>query len=548
MKSRRESGVIRKRWRGRIPIALVFPNTYHVGMSNLGFHLVYHFLNSYEQIVCERLFLPQEGEDLRSIESNRPLRDFKIVLFSVSFESDFVNVVKILRLGGLSPLTEQRQGGPLVLAGGVGVWLNPDPLTPFVDGFLIGEIESLGAPLVEKILESVDKKELKDGLKEIPGFLASDAYELVFDQDGSLKGFYQKDQDLPVKKSVAKDLSRPPFSDLLAEDTEFSRTYLIEIGRGCGRGCRFCAAGMLYRPPRPWGKEILEPVLAQIVPESKIGLIGLEFSQYEVLESLAKSLLQKGCVLTFSSLRADTLTPSFVKLLSRQKTATIAPEAGTQRLRKVINKGLSEEDILNAAALLARAGIKHIKLYFMIGLPTETKEDVEAILTLSKKIKHVVDQITKPQGYVVQIKLSIASFVPKPWTPFQWASFTERSILRQRLSWLKKKVAKSPNMQLTSDLPKWAYFQALIARGDRRLKPLLLALANGRTLSQALISLPVNPDFFVYRERGKYEIFPWEVLDLGIKRSFLWEEWQRAQRGQDSLPCLLGRCKRCGVC
>ncbi len=548
MKLRKESGVIRKRWRGRIPIALVFPNVYHVGMSNLGFRLVYHFLNSYKEIVCERLFLPQEGEDLRSIESNRPLKDFKIVLFSVSFESDFVNVVRILELGGFPPLAEQRQEGPLILAGGVGVWLNPDPLAPFVDGFLIGEIESLGAPLVEKILESSDKKDLKERLKEVPGFLASDAYEPAFDHDGFIKEFYQKEQDLPVKKVIAKDLLRPPFSDLLAEDTEFSKTYLIEVGRGCGRGCRFCAAGMLYRPPRPWGIDVLQPALDQILHKSKVGLIGLEFSNYEVLESIAEFLIQKDCILTFSSLRADLLTPNFVKLLSRQKTATIAPEAGSDRLRRVINKGLCEDDILNAAILLAQAGIKQIKLYFMIGLPTETQEDVEAILVLSKKIKHVVDKITKLQRYVIQIKLSVASFVPKPWTPFQWASFTKRDVLKKRLSWLRKKISKSPNMQLTSDLPKWAYLQALIARGDRRLKPLLLALAKGKTLSQALVSLPVNPDFFVYREREKHEIFPWEVLDLGIKRSFLWEEWGRAQRGQSSPPCVLGKCKRCGVC
>ena len=548
MPSRKETGVIRKKWRGRVPVALVFPNVYHLGMSNLGFRLVYHFLNAYDEIVCERLFLPQEDEPLRSVESNRPLTDFKVVLFSVSFEPDFVNVVKILELAGLSPLAAEREGGPLVLAGGVGVWLNPDPLAPFVDGFLIGEIEALGKPLVERIIKTQEPRALKEALSDIPGFLPSEVYEPIFDAEGWLRGFKSQGLSLPVRKVLAKHLEDPPFSDLLAEETEFSKTYLLEVGRGCGRGCRFCAAGMIYRPPRPWPREVLEKALDRIAPGSKVGLIGLEFADQETLEIIAEALLEKDCILTFSSLRADTLTPSFVRLLSRQKTATIAPEAGSERLRRVINKGLSEEDILQAARLLAEAGIRTLKLYFMIGLPTETQEDIEAIVALAKRIKHVADQVTKPRGYVVQIKLSVACFVPKPWTPFQWAPFAGKKLLKERLSWLKKKVAKSPNMSLTSDLPKWAYLQALIARGDRRLKTLLLDLARGRTLSQALVRLPINPDFLVCRLREKEEIFPWEVINLGIKRSFLWEEWEKAQKGLTSPPCFLGKCTRCGVC
>ncbi len=531
-----EKGTIRKKWRKKIPVALVFPNTYFVGMSNLGFRLVYEFLNRYDEIVCERFFLPEEGEKLRSVESNRPLKDFKTVLFSVSFESDLVNLVKILKLAGLSPLREERKEAPLILAGGIATWLNPDPFTPFVDGFLLGEIEALGENLVAYLR---GEKELA----EIPGFLPAD-YEVSFNPEGLVKEIKYP----PVKRAFVKGLQDPPLSRLLTPETEFSNTYLLEIGRGCGRGCRFCAAGILYRPPRPWPAETLAKAIDEIPKGAKVGLIGLEFAAKQVVEELAQKLLAKDCTLTFSSLRADTLTPGFVKLLSKQRTATIAPEAGTERLRKVINKNLSEEDLLAAGKLLAQAGIKALKLYFMVGLPTETQEDLEGIIKLTRKIKHVLDGVTKPRGYVVDLRLSVASFVPKPHTPFQWVPFEELTSLKKKLKWLKRAAGKIPNTYLSTDLPKWAALQALIARGDRRLKPFILALAEGQNLNQALTHLSLNPAFLIHREREEGEIFPWEVVDLGVKREFLWEEYQKALSGRQSPGCLLGKCKRCGAC
>ena len=531
-----ERGAIRKRWRGRLPVALVFPNTYHVGMSNLGFRLVYHFLNQFDEIVCERFFLSNQGEPLRSKESNRPLTDFEVILFSLSFEPDLVNLVRILEQAGLEPLREKREGGPLVLAGGIGAWLNPDPLSPFVDACLLGEIEALGEPLVEALLG-------ERSLEEVPGYLPLD-YDLSFDQEGLLIEISRP----PVCRVIAYELKEPPFSDLLTRETEFAETYLLEVGRGCGRGCRFCAAGILYRPPRPWPKEVLLKAVSRIPPGGKVGLIGLEFADEETIETLAEALLARDCLLTFSSLRADRLTPSFVRLLSRQRTATIAPEAGTERLRLVINKGLREEDILRAARLLGEAGIRVLKLYFMVGLPAETEDDLEGIVQLVKKIKHVLDPITRPKGYVVELRLSVASFVPKPHTPFQWVPFAGVETLKKKLSWLKKKVQKIPNTRFTTDLPKWAYLQALLARGDRRLAPLVLALAKGKGLRQALVSLPLNPDFLVLRPREKEEKFPWEVVDLGVKREFLWQEWEAALKGRATPGCLLGKCRRCGAC
>ncbi len=548
----REVGAIKKRWSGRLPIALVFPNTYYLGMSNLGFQVVYGLLNAFDEVVCERVFLPQRGEKIRSIEGGRPLRDFPVILFSVSFEQDYPHVVKILIDSGIPPLARGRKA-PLVLAGGVATFMNPEPLAEFVDGFLVGEAEAFGHDLVEVLLEARGEKEealfrLKERLKAI--YIPAE-YEPIYLPDGRLKEIRtQGHAPLPISRALAPYPPEvAPHSVIVAEDTEFADTFLLEVGRGCGRGCRFCGAGYVYRPPRPYPLSALSRAL-EANPTNKVGLIGLEFADRQEIEALCRYLIDRGLALSFSSLRADALTDGFLELLraTGARTATIAPEAGSERLRQVINKGLDEATILEAAERLATTGIVHLKLYFMIGLPTEEDEDLKELVALVRRIRHRLLKVSRGRGQMIDLRVSVNCFVPKPWTPFQWVGFAGVSLLKGRLSWLKRALRKESNVTATFDLPKWAHFQAVLARGDRRLSQLLLLLGQGANLNQAYREVNVNPAFYAEREREKDELFPWEVIDIGINRKFLWQEYQRSLAARPGPPCRPGRCRLCGVC
>ena len=561
-----EKGAVVRDWGARWPLALVFPEIYPVAMGNLGFQTLYHLVNAEPRLACERAFLPTPEEwpeyqrtrtPILSLESQRPLRDFAAVAFSISFEADYPKVLQILAQSGISPAAAARgPEDPLVLAGGVATFLNPEPLTPVIDAFILGEGEVAAIEALNFLADNSSERDrgalLREMAQNFPGIYVPAGYQPRYRPDGTLAAVeavpgYPERVVVPHLPDLAGVATH---SRLVAPKSEWGEMFLVEMGRGCSRGCRFCAAGFVYRPPRDRRMSDLLPVLDQGLDQGrKLGLVGAAVSDHPEVKDLCRYILAAGGTLGIGSLRADSLDAELADLLAGGgvKTVALAPEAGSERLRRVINKGLTGEDLARAAVALAQAGIDQLRLYFMVGLPTETLDDVREIARLTKYLQHRVIKDSKGARRFRQITLSIASFVPKPWTPFQWVPFTEVRELKQRLKLLRQELSGLKEVRMHTDLPKWAYIQALIARGDRRVGD-MLQLAWKHGWPKALRQSPINPDFFVYRERGPDELFPWDFLDHGLKKEYLWEEYQLALAGKESPACRPETCRRCGVC
>jgi radical SAM family uncharacterized protein len=555
-----EIGTVRKSWRGRTRIALVYPNRYHVGMSNLGFQSVYRLLNDYDHIVCERAFLPDTSQrpatTLKTLESGKPLSDADVIAFSISFENDYPNILSILENTGLPLRSDQRsQRDPLLVAGGVASFMNPEPIAAFFDCFFIGEAEDILPRFVEIFEPRSDRHTmLKTIARNVPGAYVPAFYRVDYQRDGTIASFNPL-EDVPptIKRVYLKDLDRTATcSAILTADTAFDRTYLIEVGRGCPHGCRFCSAGFIYRPPRFRPISLLTENIGRAASlTDRVGLVGAAVSDLPGIDDLCNRHLDRDLRISFSSLRADGLSAQLLSVLkhSKVKTATIAPDAGSERMRKVINKGITEETILNAVDSLVANGIPNLKLYFMIGLPTETADDVQQIIGLCKKIKHRFLKSSRSRRRIGEITISLNCFVPKPFTPFQWVAMAEISVLKKKIQKIKNELKKVPNLRIHSDIPRWAYIQALFARGDRKVADILsLAHTHKGNWAHTLKSVPFNPDFYVTRDRGLDEQLPWDFIDQGIKKSYLRQEFQRAIKALPSPACRVETCNICGVC
>jgi radical SAM family uncharacterized protein len=566
----KERGTVKKDWGGKISVALIYPNYYRVGLSNLGFQVVYGILNENPAIVAERVFLPEQEElllyrrtdqALLSVESQTPLQKFDFLAFSLSFENDYLNILAILDLGKIPLMCKNRgENYPLIIAGGVTTFMNPEPLANFIDCFLIGEgeviVKKFFKAYIDFQLSTSNKEEaLRVLASEVEGVYCPSFYKVTYKEDGLIGSFTPLISSIPSKVKAVK---HTPFtgplcqSKIITPSMEFSDTILVELNRGCASGCRFCAAGYVYRPPRIIEEENIFSSFESILDENtRVGLISPSATDVPWVEKLTSTILERGGDFSVSSFRADSLTTGLLKNIkgSSQKTLTFAPEAGSERLRMAINKKLTTEEILEAIIHIARTGYFHIKLYFIIGFPTETREDVKDIIGLVKSIRHHLIKESKGRKRIGRIRLSINCFVPKPFTPFQWFPMDTVDSLKEKQKIIKSALSDVGGIGIGFDVPKWAYVQTLLSRGDRRMgKMLLTTYTNKGDWKATFRSSDVNPDFFVYRPKDLNERLPWDFIDHGIKKSSLKEEYHLALDSKESPPCDVGNCTRCGVC
>ncbi len=551
----REVGHVVKPHGQRLRVALAFPNTYFVGMSNLGFQTVYRLFNASDDVVCERVFLPpkQELQELVarnvrivSLESQTPVADFDILAFSVSFEWDYTNVVTLLRLAGLPVYAAERnERHPLVVIGGAVTFVNPEPLAPFADVIAAGEGEALVPELVRAAGAGSGRAHVLRELAQARGFYVPAFYEPRYGADGRLIDLAPLDgTGAPgvVRKAAVKATDRldPPHTSVFTPDTEFGSRFLIEVVRGCANLCRFCWAGYNYLPVRPFPADRILALAAEARPwAQRAGLVSIALCDHPEIERILVELAGMGYSISPASLRMDDLTETIVRLLreSGERSLTIAPETGSDRLRRVINKTVTNEEILDRADLIFASGIENLKLYYMIGLPTEDDEDIVAIRELTMAMRDRMLAHARRRGRIGRIVGSVNPLIPKPGTAYQWLPMEAIAETDRKITRLRRLMSGIDNVYFTIKSERHSYYQALLSLGDRRVAPAIVAAErNGGQWRRAVEETGVDADAYIFRDRSGDARLPWDIIDGGLKQAFFRAEFDKALRAEWTLP------------
>ncbi|HEX2456374.1 MAG TPA: radical SAM protein [Vicinamibacterales bacterium] len=551
----REVGYVQKPHGGRVRVALAFPNTYYVGMSSLGFQTIYRLFNAIDDVVCERVFLPgrQElqqqlasGTPLVTLESQTPISDFDVLAFSVSFEWDYTNVVSMLRLTKLPPRAADRSGRhPLVVIGGAITFVNPEPLALFADVIAAGEGEVLVPELIAALREGSPRSELLTRLANSRGFYIPSLYDVRYEHDGTIAAFEAREgSGAPpvVKKAAVRSAEKldPPATSIFTPDTEFGSRFLIEVVRGCANLCRFCWAGYNYLPVRAFPADRILHLAAEARKHSsRAGLVSIALCDHPEIERILTSLLDMGYSISPASLRLDDLTAQIVSLLhkSGERTITIAPETGSDRLRRVINKTVTNEEILKSTELIFESGIENLKLYYMIGLPTEQDEDLVAIRDLTLQMRDIMMKHGRSRGRAGRIIGSVNPLIPKPGTTYQWLPMEDPALTDRKGKRLRQLLAGIDNVYFTIKSERHSYYQALLSLGDRRVASTIEAAErNGGNWRGAVAETGLDADFYIFRDRSRDALLPWDIIDGGMKASFFQSELQKGFREEWTLP------------
>ena len=548
-----ETGYVKKVWGTCNTVCLAYPNHYRTGMANLGFQTVYKIFNEHSSFLCERVFLPASGNgaesvpgaaEMVSLESQKSIAEFDILAFSLSFENDYPHVLKMLTLAGIPLSAKDRPNSyPLILGGGIALTLNPEPLADFFDLFILGEAEET-LPQFCLYFEEARRlghdrpKLLRNLQKKINSIYVPGLYEVKYSAESRISSIESIETGLPEKIKIKhiKDINAFCTEEVIsAPQTEMEDMFLLEVNRGCARSCRFCAASFAYRPARfRSNAEIIAAIDRGLQRKKKIGLVGTAVSDHPDLINICEYITAQKAQAGMGSLRIDRINEKIVDLIKANgiETVALAPEAGSQRMRDILRKDITEADIIRAAEIIVEKEIPNLRLYFMVGLPREEEQDIDAIIELARKIQHHALQNSRGKKKFRRITLSINQFIPKPATPLQWCALANVHVVGKKIKKIENAFSREKQIKIIHDVPKWNYVQALLSLGDRRVGEILLAVNRLEgNWAQALKEVNINPDFYVYRQKQFEEILPWDIIDLGVSKQALISECRKALYG-----------------